>query len=247
VSKSAPKRRILIVGEGRETEYNYFVGFREAFEAELDAMATSISVRRGKGGDAKSIVEHAIKESNNFQPDPKLGDRVFLLFDTEGAGRAPELPAAEKLAQKHEIEIIYSSPAIEFWFLCHFPKAKRGAYSDCDAAIIELNKKWKNVCKTDYSKSDQDIFSRLASQFPIAVSQSLEIDLHHLKTVDVAVKTNPSSQIYELIAILIGKKSGEKCPLAGTWKHIANNSIAIILRKGETISDHEGAPVHWQL
>jgi hypothetical protein len=28
----ALKRRILIVGEGRETEYNYFVGFRNAFE-----------------------------------------------------------------------------------------------------------------------------------------------------------------------------------------------------------------------
>ena len=46
-------RRVLIVGEGRETEYNYFVGFRNAFEAELKATATSMHVKRGKGGDGR--------------------------------------------------------------------------------------------------------------------------------------------------------------------------------------------------
>lgn len=99
MSNFALKRRVLIVGEGRETEYNYFVGFRNAFERELEATATSVSVRRGNGGDARGIVENAIKEAKRFQPDRKRGDRVILLLDTEGAGRAPELPYAEKLAE----------------------------------------------------------------------------------------------------------------------------------------------------
>ena len=66
MSKFASKRRILIVGEGRETEYNYFVGFRNRFENELEATATSIRVKRGKGGDARGIVENAIKEAKNW-------------------------------------------------------------------------------------------------------------------------------------------------------------------------------------
>ena len=58
--KFPSKRRILIVGEGRETEYNYFVGFRNAFENELEASATSISVKRGNGG------EHEFRQSFFF-------------------------------------------------------------------------------------------------------------------------------------------------------------------------------------
>ena len=92
------KRRVLIVGDGRETEYNYFVGFRNAFEVELNATGTSLSVARGKGGDARRIVKNAVSQARAFKPDRKRGDRVFLLLDTEGPGRAPELPGAEKLA-----------------------------------------------------------------------------------------------------------------------------------------------------
>jgi hypothetical protein len=78
LNKLPLKRRVLIVGEGRETEYNYFVGFRNAFEEELRATATSVSVARGKGGDAHAIVKKAIYEAKKFSPDPKRGDRVFL-------------------------------------------------------------------------------------------------------------------------------------------------------------------------
>jgi RloB-like protein len=142
----ALKRRILIVGEGRETEYNYFVGFRNAFKHELDAMATSVSVARGKGGNARGIVENAIKEKKKFQPKGKQGDRVFLLLDTEGPGRSPgqgrtpELPAAEKLAAENGIEIVYSCPAIEYWLLCHFEKISRAVFKDCNTVVAELNK-----------------------------------------------------------------------------------------------------------
>jgi hypothetical protein len=146
LSKLSLNRRILIVGEGRETEYNYFVGFRTAFEDFLKATATSVSVKRGRGGDACGIVRNAIKEAEKFEPDHKCGDRVFLLLDVEGTGnvpgrgRAPELPAAEKLAAENEIEIVYSAPSFEYWLLCHFAKASRGHFADCDAVISMLNK-----------------------------------------------------------------------------------------------------------
>jgi hypothetical protein len=94
LKKDSPKRRVLIVGEGRETEYNCFVGFRNAFEEQLEATSTSISVKRGEGGNAQNIVENAIKEAKRFQPVRIRGDRVFLLLDTDCPGRAPELPGA---------------------------------------------------------------------------------------------------------------------------------------------------------
>lgn len=187
------KRRFLIVGEGRETEYNYFVGWRNAHVQELDDAATSVRVVRGRGGDACGIVKHAIKEAKNFDPKRKSGDRVFLLRDTEGVGRAPELPGAEKLAEQHGIEIVYSCPSFEFWLLCHFDGISRGHFPNCRAVIDALNKHWKTVCKTEYDKADQDVFKRVSHLLEIAQRQALDIDIHHLGAVGTALRTNPST------------------------------------------------------
>ncbi len=243
----ALNRRVLIVGEGRETEYNYFVGFRNAHEQLLQATATSVRVARGKGGNARDIVENAIKEAKKFQPDRKRGDRVFLLLDTEGTGRAPELPAAEALAVKHGIEIVYSCPAFEYWLLCHFANISRGHFADCAAVITALNAKWNSVCNTAYDKADLDVFRRLSDLLDTARAQALQIDRHHLQTNASACRVNPSTQIYELVAILIGARSSERCPIAGTWKLIGDAIVTIQLKKGDNIPQHDGAAVQWHL
>ncbi len=242
-----PKRRVLIVGEGRETEYNYFVGFRRVFEKELEATATAVRVARGKGGNARSIVENSIKEANKFRPDRKRGDQVFLLLDTEGAGRATELPAAEKLAREKGIEIIYSCPAFEYWLLCHFSKISRSEFKNCDAVIVELNKHWTGVCKTQYDKADKDIFDRLSDQLELARDQALTIDLHHLNSHGAALRVNPSTQVYELIAILIGAQTDKRCPITATWRLIDNASVAKQLNKGVKMPPHNNNPANWQL
>ena len=253
MSKFALNRRILIVGEGRETEYNYFVGFREAFKDRLIATATRVSVKRGNGGDARAIVKLAMKEAKKFDPNRKLGDRVFLLLDAEGpgtvpgGGRAPELPAAEKLAADNGIEIIYSCPAIEYWLLCHFANISRAHFADCSAVITALNAHWSTVCKTPYAKADVDVFSRLSHLLDVARVQALEIDLYHLRSTNSERRVNPSTQVYELVAILIGAKSDEKCPRAGTWKLISDGAIAIRCNKGEVLPPHRAEPAHWRL
>ncbi len=247
MKNSAPKRRILIVGEGRETEYNYFVGFRNMFEEELEATATSVKVARGKGGDARAIVINAIREAKKFEPNRNRGDRVFLLLDTEGAGRAPELPAAEEIAAAERIEIVYSSPAFEYWFLCHFQQISRGYFKDGATVISALDKKWSNVCNTQYEKSDKDIFDRLYHLLRGALAQALAIDLHHLSTTGTARRKNPSSQVYELIAILIGARTNDKCPIAGTWKLIVNSTVEIQLNKGNDMPPYDNGLVNWKL
>jgi hypothetical protein len=247
LNKFALNRRVLIVGEGRETEYNYFVGFRNAFEVELKAAATSIVVRRGKGGNARNIVENAIKEAKKFKPDKTHGDRVFVLLDTEGHGRAPELPGAESLAEKHGIEIAYSSPAFEYWLLCHFERIPRRYFNDCAAVVATLDKRWDRVCKAPYDKADKDIFDRLALFLNLARAQALTIDLGHEKSGIAARRVNPSTQVYELIAILIGVRTGDRCPLAGKWKPMDNTAVEILRAKGQAMPDHQDKEANWQL
>ncbi len=251
--KKTLNRRILIVGEGRETEYNYFVGFRNEFENVLSTTSTAVRVARGKGGDARGIVKNAIKELKKFQPNWKLGDSVFLLLDTEGqsnipgAGRAPELPVAERLAEDNRIEIVYSSPAFEYWLLCHFPSVRRGEFADCSAVITELEKKWSGVKKGGYDKADLDVFKRLSPYLDTARSQALTVDLQNSAKARSTRRVNPSSQVYELVANLIGAKSDEKCPLSGTWKRLGNAATVTQLNKGVKMPLYEGMAAHWFL
>lgn len=253
MSKFALNRRILIVGEGRETEYNYFVGFRNIFEDVLKATATSVSVKRGHGGDARGIVRSAIKEAKNFKPDRKRGDRMYLLLDAEGpgnvpgGGRAPEPPPAEKLAADYDIEIIYSTPSFEYWLLCHFTNISRGQFADCDAVIDALNEKWSSVSKAAYDKADPDVFDRLAGRLDAAREQALKIDLHQIGTSGTARRANPSTQVYQLTAILLGAKSGDKCPRSGTWKLLSDATITIRPNKGDAMPQHDGKAAHWHL
>ena len=245
LSRSNPKRRILIVGEGRETVYNYFVGFRNEFESELADSAVSIVVRRGKGGDARAIVKTAIEEARKFEPNRGRGDRVFLLLDTEGVRRAPELVPAEALARQKNIQIVYSSPAFEYWVLCHFHSIPRGYFNDCSAVITELDKQWESVCNSQYDKADKELFERLSPRLPIARSQGLEIDLWHTRIGGTAAKSNPSSQVYELIARLVGVRSNERCPIDGEWKPLGSTSIDIF-SKGDVMPVVNNEIVVWQ-
>jgi hypothetical protein len=174
---------------------------------------------------------------------------VFLLLDTEGAGRAPELPEAEKLARDNGIEVIYSCPSFEYWLLCHFEKISRGYFKDCDAVITDLDKdkRWGGICVTPYNKADQDVFDRLSHLLDLARAQALEIDLHHLRSTGVVLRANPSTQAYELIAILIGARTGEKCPITGNWKLVGNASVATQLKKGDRMPSHNDNAAHWRL
>jgi hypothetical protein len=240
-------RKILIVGEGRETELNYIVGLKNYFHEELAAMSLSVNIKRGKGGNACNIVETAIKVKKEFERNHCKCDRVFLLMDTEGTGRAAELPAAEKLAKKNRIEIIYSSPSFEYWLLCHFKCIPRNYFQDCNAVIVELDKHWKSVSNANYDKADKDIFNRLANNLNEARKQALDIDLHHELTTNKSVGENPSSQVYELIGLLLGIKSGEKCPIAGSWRLRDEDNHVIDKKKGDKMPPHQNQPTHWRI
>lgn len=241
------KRRFLIVCEGQKTEYNYLLGFRGCFRSQLDESATKIEVKRGRGKNAGSILNHAINEAKEFKPKPKLGDRVFLLMDTEGADRESELDGVVSKAKKNGIEIVFSCPSFEYWLLCHFPNVPRKCFGTARNVVDELNKpeRWLSVCNDKYKKSDEGLFVRVKGKVDLARNQSLEIDLHHLHTSNMYIRKNPSSQVYELIALLLGVNSGDKCPVSSTkwkftcdkWVVVHDNEAPVEFLKGQKMLD----------
>jgi len=131
--------------------------------------------------------------------------------------------------------------------LCHVTNPSRAHFANCDAVIAALHRHWSDVSKAVYDKADLDLFRRLSHLLDAARVRALQIDLHHLKSSETARRINPPTQVYELVAILIGARSGEKCPMTGTWKLLADAGVTIRLNKGETIPMHEGQSAHWRL
>jgi len=132
------KRTILIVGEGRETEPNYFHGLKQ-LQSVRDRYA--VTIKRGGGGSRIQIVKEAVNRSR----DPgRRYDEAWCVFDTESLGSVDavkDYQDAIVLANQNDIVVGVSNPSFEVWLLAHFIRSSR-QFLDGDAVIVELNKAW---------------------------------------------------------------------------------------------------------
>lgn len=150
-SRRTPKRLILVVCEGKETEPRYF---RSLFSTLRPADAC---IRVLAGGKAKAepgrVVERAEEERRRLSWDQRR-DRAWCVFDAEQAGARPELVQVVEYARRSRLHVAVSNPAFEYWFLLHYEATDRpfGSAQEVIAALQEH--------LPDYAKN-MDVFSRL--------------------------------------------------------------------------------------
>jgi hypothetical protein len=114
-----PKRRILIVCEGRETERRYF----EAFQHAVRNPRVHVKVAR-ETGVPTTVVECAIElraeaeqEAKHQRDDNLLWDEVWGVFDVDDH---PNLELAIARGAASGIKLAVSNPCFELWALLHF-------------------------------------------------------------------------------------------------------------------------------
>ena len=117
--RRAPKRRILIVCEGRVTEPVYFQAFKDEARNPLVHVAVESSAGR-----AYAVVSTAIARRSEAESEAKRErdqtlrwDEVWAVFDVDDH---PKLDEARMLAAANEIELAISNPCFELWALLHF-------------------------------------------------------------------------------------------------------------------------------
>lgn len=193
------KKTWLIVCEGRETERNYLDGLKR--EDSVSRLFT-IKVVRGRGGSRTQIVNHAIDRKRTERNTP---DKVICVLDTESLHNAQtraDLAAARSEANANDIALYLSNPAFEVWFLAHFLRTSQ-QFNDCDAVIVELDKKWSAEFRQPYDKSDHDVYRRLASRTQAAIENARAVAEHdHGDKSDIA-DCNSSTEVYKLVEDLI--------------------------------------------
>lgn len=202
-SLGLPERTtVLIVGEGRETEPNYFLAL-----AKLDVVRQrfTIHVRRGPGYSPERVVKLAIQEKQKAIARGESFDEVWCVVDTEtGTDKRESLDRAVIMARRETIDLCLSNPAFEVWFLSHFMRTTR-SFLNCDAVIQELNKHWKTHFSQLYEKGDRRHFHRLEPfrTDGIANAQWVREDSSHRDEPNTA-DCNSSTEVYRLVKRFCG-------------------------------------------
>lgn len=200
--RKKPRTTILIVCEGEKTERYYLDGLKRE---ETIREAFAITVVPGQGGSRSQIVERAI----NQKAERKEMDAVLCVFDTESLENPQvrkDLEAARQEARHNGITLYLSNPAFEVWFLAHFKRTSR-SFRNCDAVIVELDKKWIKSFGRPYDKSDEKVYQRLAERTQDAVNNAKDVvETDHREKPNIADR-NSSTDFYQLVERL----------LSGTW------------------------------
>lgn len=180
-----PRPLIVAVCEGKVTEIEYFVGFRNYARNPRVRFETERAV-----GDPKKVVERARELKTNSEAraskwaDENIRlDQVWAVFDRDDHTRFDE---ALQMARDNEINLAVSNPNFELWLLLHFQE-QPGLRDRVD--VVRLLKRWD-------SNFDKHVdFKKYESGYKSAETRAEQLDNGLLANPPYA---NPSTGIWRL-------------------------------------------------
>lgn len=172
ISFRDPKKRFLIVCEGKNTEPQYLRGFAGRFRNAL----VEIEIANQAGLDPKSLVEIAKELKKRSEEEAKKSDDPFLEFDAGwcvcDVDDHSTLDDARQMARDNGIYLIVSNPCFELWLLLHFQDYEKPTARDKFPNLIKkhLQKYGKHVAFKDYEASYENAVKRAKKLDELAIS-----------------------------------------------------------------------------
>jgi hypothetical protein len=114
-----PRKRLLVLCEGKITEPLYLKAFRHEHRSQLVEVEVvpECGVPKSLVGQAVERKKHAEMEARR-RGDPYLKyDEVWCVFDVDNH---PNLPEAKQQARDNGLNLAISNPCFELWILLHF-------------------------------------------------------------------------------------------------------------------------------
>ena len=194
------KTTIMIVGEGRETEKNYFDDLKRE---EIVSIKFAIKVKKGHGFSPKRVVEEAINYKQQAERRGEEFDEVWCVLDVEGVEKRESLDQAVIMARQNGITLCLSNPCFEVWLLAHFDRIAK-TFLNYDAVKRELNRHWGSVCTEEYQKNDERIYERLTSLTKTAIANAKWVRETHFRDEENTADCNSSTEVYKIVGLLFG-------------------------------------------
>jgi hypothetical protein len=194
------KKRVLIVGEGQQTEYIYFDGLKKE---DVVSRCLRVVVKKGPGISAEEVVKTAQKLVDRERIGGDYFDHVYCVIDVESPhARTGDLSRARQLAKKSNIVLILSNPSFEVWLLAHFVRSCQ-SFLNCDAVVNVLSQHWRSTFGRDYAKSDRDVYgTEIKSRTENAVRNARDVREtdHGGGSIE---QSNSSTEVYRLVEYLL--------------------------------------------
>lgn len=162
------RKRILVVGEGVNTEPSYFKQFREPG---LQVIAV------GMGESTRKLVNDI--ERVQSEQEKKIGrkfDEVWAVFDKDSFN---DFEAAISEARAKGYRVAYSNQAIEYWFILHFKDHQGSALARTEYAKV-LNKLLDDAnagfhYDPDAKEVSEEMFDLMYKQIQVAFDRASRI------------------------------------------------------------------------
>ena len=176
---------VVIVCEGRLAEPNYFRNYRDR------GNGLKIKIPNSTFTDPVNLVRFAINQKEKFD-----SDRVWCVFDADHH-KEEEFRKAGLKASKSGIDICFSNPSFEIWYLLHF------VYYESKIETKTIDSKLKRYVP-NYEKN-KDCFSELLGRRGNAIRNARKLKETHVNdgTELLSRNSNPSTQVFELVEYLL--------------------------------------------
>jgi len=114
-----PRKRLLVLCEGKVTEPGYFLAFRHEHRSQLVEVEVV-----PKCGVPKSLVGLAVERKKRAEKEARRSDDPFLKYDEVWCvfdiDAHPNLLEAKQQAEDNGLRLAVSNPCFELWILLHF-------------------------------------------------------------------------------------------------------------------------------
>ena len=186
-------QRVLILCEGSVTEPQYFNALKADKSNSDNLAALRIIVHNSKFTSPKELVDEAVELKKISARERNEYDSIWVVVDKDNYTKHDE---AFKRANDTKINIAFSSPCFEFWFLLHF------VYSTAPHTNFESLNRVLKTHLPDYEKTSE-IYPVLKNYQNKAIEHSKKNIAHHSQTSDLPIwKLNPYTNVVELVEFL---------------------------------------------
>lgn len=178
---------MLILCEGK-TERFYLQGLKKTLPRHVQRNIDLDIISAKESEPEKAIIE-LNKRIKQAKKEQYAYTDKYLVFDDDNRN----LTIVFKKLAKNNINYVYNSIAIEFWFLLHYKDISK-QYENADEVIKDLEKDFGT-----YSKTDPGFWKKLSPYYEKAKNKTKNIREQHIKDNKKIQDCKPYSNMYELV------------------------------------------------
>ena len=187
MKKRRPIYFIFCEGKSNKTEVTYLNHFKRV------SSNYSLTIKPTDNTNPMSMLNYAVSYSANHGYNKASGDMIFLLCDVDTEEKRKKLieQGVFEKAKKRNVEILFSNPSFEIWFLNHFVLRKK-KYQNQNGVILDLRK-----YLPEYDKN-KDVYSFLND-----IDKAIQNSKKQCKDISCLFQDDSGTDFYILIEYLL--------------------------------------------